>query len=180
MRKLTPKQRKFADYYLESGNATKAAIDAGYSSRYAHTNATKLLQNTTIAKYIDERMAEIESAKIAKAAEVLEYLTQVLRGQATETVTVGTGKGAVTIDDSPPSIKDRMAAGRELLKRYPDSDEMLQAQIDKAKADATVAQAKVSKLTAQDGPDKVLFVDSEDAMRQYMREHPDEYEHTSK
>ncbi|MEG0669155.1 MAG: terminase small subunit, partial [Clostridium sp.] len=29
--KLTPKQKAFADYYIELGNATEAAIKAGYS-----------------------------------------------------------------------------------------------------------------------------------------------------
>lgn len=34
-RKLTVKQQKFADYYIELGNATQAAIKAGYSKRSA-------------------------------------------------------------------------------------------------------------------------------------------------
>ena len=32
---LTLKQQKFIDYYLQSGNATKAAIEAGYSRKTA-------------------------------------------------------------------------------------------------------------------------------------------------
>lgn len=146
MRKITPKQQKFADKYIECGNATQSAIDAGYSKRYAHTNAAKLLQNTTISDYITKRMKALESEKIASANEVLQYLTSVLRGDATETITVGTGKGAYTIDDSPPMIRDRLAAGRELLKRYPGGNNLLDAQTRKAVADADMAEMQRDEL----------------------------------
>ena len=42
--KLTIKQKKFADEYIISGNATEAAIKAGYSKNYTNTNISKLLQ----------------------------------------------------------------------------------------------------------------------------------------
>ena len=48
MSRLTPKQMIFADEYIISGNATQVAIATGYSPKYANTNASKLLQNTTI------------------------------------------------------------------------------------------------------------------------------------
>ena len=32
---LTPKQKAFADYYIELGNATEAAIKAGYNEKTA-------------------------------------------------------------------------------------------------------------------------------------------------
>ena len=32
--KLTVKQKKFIDFYLETGNATEAAIKAGYSDNH--------------------------------------------------------------------------------------------------------------------------------------------------
>ena len=35
MKKLTIKQKKFADEYIISGNATQAAINAGYSEKTA-------------------------------------------------------------------------------------------------------------------------------------------------
>lgn len=34
--KLTEKQKRFADEYIKSGNATQAAIKAGYSKRTAN------------------------------------------------------------------------------------------------------------------------------------------------
>ena len=62
--KLTLKQKRFADEYIISGNATESAIKAGYSKKYANTNASKLLRNTTIKKYIDERLKILESEKV--------------------------------------------------------------------------------------------------------------------
>ena len=53
--KLNDRQKKFCDEYLIDLNATQAAIRAGYTAKYANTNANKLLQNTTIAEYIAER-----------------------------------------------------------------------------------------------------------------------------
>lgn len=69
--KLTAKQRKFADEYIKTGNATQSAIKAGYSEKYANTNANKLLQNTTIKAYIKLHLNSLSSAKIADAQEVL-------------------------------------------------------------------------------------------------------------
>ena len=67
MAKLTAKQQRFADEYLIDLNATQAAIRAGYKEKYAHTNANKLLQNTTIQQYISERKADrIERTEITQ------------------------------------------------------------------------------------------------------------------
>lgn len=56
---LTDKQKRFCDEYLIDLNATQAAIRAGYTEKYANTNASKLLQNTTISQYIGERQKEL-------------------------------------------------------------------------------------------------------------------------
>ena len=50
---MTEKQKRFCDEYLISLNATQSAIKAGYTKKYANTNASKLLQNTTIKEYIE-------------------------------------------------------------------------------------------------------------------------------
>ncbi len=122
MAKLTAKQQRFCDEYLVSLNATQAAIKSGYSKKYANTNASKLLQNTTIKKYIEKRMAEKESQLIADQNEILRYLTSVIRGKSksTEIVVEGTGDGcseARTILKEP-SEKDRLKAAELLGKRY--------------------------------------------------------------
>lgn len=86
--KLTEKQKRFADEYIKSGNATQAAIKAGYSKKYANTNVSKLLQNTTIKSYLAERMKLIDSERIMSAKEAVELLTGIGRGEVKETVVV--------------------------------------------------------------------------------------------
>lgn len=120
--KLNDRQQRFVDEYLIDLNATQAAIRAGYKEKYAHTNANKLLQNTTIKEFIEKRMAEKEKDLIASQDEVLKYLTSVLRGesQSTELVVEGTGDGCSEARTvlKEPSEKDRLKAAELLGKRY--------------------------------------------------------------
>jgi len=51
--KLTPKQKKFADEYIKTGNATQSAIEAGYSKRTAAVIATENLIKPNIKAYIE-------------------------------------------------------------------------------------------------------------------------------
>lgn len=118
MAKMTIKQQRFADEYIISGNATQSAIIAGYSQKYANTNASKLLQNTTIKNYIDERLEQLDSEKIAKQDEVLKYLTTIMRGEQTEQTLRGVGEGAQIISDIEVGAKDRIKAAELLGKRY--------------------------------------------------------------
>lgn len=94
--KLTEKQIKFVDYYIETGgNATEAARKAGYSKKTAEAIGLENLGKPRIKAAIDARLAELKSQRTADATEVLEYLTAVMRGQQMdETVVVeGTGDG---------------------------------------------------------------------------------------
>ena len=120
--RLTEKQKRFADYYIETGNATEAAIKAGYSQRTARFIGAENLTKPNIKKYIDDRLREIEDKRIAKAEEVLKYLTSVMRGEETEEVVVveGTGEGAseARIIEKQVSARDRIKAAELLGKRY--------------------------------------------------------------
>ena len=138
--KLTAKQKLFADEYIKSGNATQSAIKAGYAVKSARFTGTENLTKPNIKSYIDAKMAEIESHKIADAKEVLEYLTGVLREEETEEVIDQVNGGVIV---KKPSIKDRTAAAKELMKRYPLSDPMIKAQLRKLTADADLTEEKV-------------------------------------
>lgn len=122
MAKFTPKQKRFCDEYLIDLNATQAAIRAGYSDKYANTNASKLLQITTIKEYIAQRMAEKESELIATQDEVLKYLTAVMRGESVSEVVVveGCGEGCSQARrfEKSPDEKERLKAAELLGKRY--------------------------------------------------------------
>lgn len=140
-RKLTPKQQLFADEYIKSGNATDAAIKAGYSPKTAQQMGSENLLKPVIKSYIDAKLAEIESHKIADAKEILEYFTAVLRGETREVVVVATPTGAQEVKKAPDE-KTKLAAARELLKRYPMSDEIAKEQLRKIKAEADMAESK--------------------------------------
>ena len=147
--KMTAKQQKFVDQYIKFGNAKQAALEAGYSPKTAKQMGVENLSKPYLKAAIDERMKAMEDDTIAKAAEVLEYFTTVLRGTARETVAVATMDGVEQVDN-PPSIKDRMSAGKELLKRYPADDRMLGAQIKKLEAEADIMEAKAKRETSED------------------------------
>lgn len=155
MSKLTAKQRKFCDEYIKSGNATEAYFKAGYqikSNEAARANASRMLTKANIKEYIETRLKQLESKKLAGAREVLEYLTSVMRGEQTESV--ATAKGIY--DNVPVSAKDRISAAKELLKRYP-TDPLTKAQLRKANADARVAEARanVAERLGSEGDDKL-------------------------
>lgn len=77
---MTERQKRFADYYLETGNARQAAVKAGYSIKYAeHVKHQK-----GVKEYLKLRMAEMNGGRIASADEVLEFLTDVMRGRSTD------------------------------------------------------------------------------------------------
>lgn len=118
---LNQRQKMFADEYLISGNAEQSAIKAGYSEKYARGNAHKLVANSCIKEYIDEKLKEIESRKIADAAEVMRYLTSVMRNETKEEVPIVVNQGEyseVQMVQKDTSIKDRNKAAEMLAKRF--------------------------------------------------------------
>jgi phage terminase small subunit len=115
---LNEKRKRFADEYLIDLNATQAAIRAGYTEKYANTNAFKLLQITAIKEYIAERMAEKESELIASQDEVLKYLTAVMRGKSNASVLARSELGGDVVIEKPPDEKERLKAAELLGKRY--------------------------------------------------------------
>ena len=119
--KLNVKQKAFADYYIETGNAYQSAIKAGYSENYTKGNIIKLLENESVKNYIKEKMQQIESDRIAKAEEVLAFLSSSLRGEVVEeVVATETVDGMIkpVILKKQLSAKDRIKAAELLGKRY--------------------------------------------------------------
>ena len=120
--KLTPKQKAFADYYIELGNATEAAQKAGYKGNNLNRIASENLSKLDIKKYIEEKMKQIESNRIAKAEEVLAFLSASLRGEVLEEVVSTKSDGAGGIEPiilkKQLSAKDRIKAAELLGKRY--------------------------------------------------------------
>lgn len=118
MAQLTLKQKKFADEYIVSGNATESAIKAGYSKKTANRIGSENLSKLDIKNYIDERLAQLESEKIADQQEVLKYLSAVMRGEMTEQTLKSVGESGQVITEIDVGAKDRIKAAELLGKRY--------------------------------------------------------------
>lgn len=116
MKKLTIKQKKFADEYIISGNASEAALKAGYKNE---VSGRENLQKPTIKEYIDERLKELEQEAIANQTEVLKFLTSIMRGEQTEQTLISDGsEQGQRITNIEVSAKDRIKAAELLGKRY--------------------------------------------------------------
>lgn len=133
---LTPRQRAFADYYIETGNACEAARRAGYKD--ARTSGTKNTEVYAIKQYIADRMKPTEEKRIATAEEVLQYLTRVMLGEE---------KDQFGLD---ASLQDRTKAAQELLKRYAVADDRQRSTM--ARLDSMFAEFRLAVSTAPTAP----------------------------
>lgn len=70
--KLTERQRKFVDLYLELGNASEAAQRAGYKRSYA----PGAMRQSAVQAYLKQRRSQMP----AQPAEIVNFLTGVMRG----------------------------------------------------------------------------------------------------
>ena len=102
--KLTEKQKRFIDYYVETANATESAKRAGYSSKTAKNIGAENL--TKLNYFIQERLQQLEDNRIASQEEVLQYLTKVMRGEEKDQFGLDT------------SLQDRTKCAELLGKRY--------------------------------------------------------------
>lgn len=118
MSKLTIKQKRFADEYIISGNATEAAIRAGYAERSAQQIGAENLLKPVIKNYIDFKMEILEDKKIAKQEEILEFLSSTVRGEQKEEILRLDGNGTQVKTKIEVSMKDRIKAAELLGKRY--------------------------------------------------------------
>ena len=75
--RLTERQRRFADLYLELGNASEAAEQAGFKRSYAQGAK----RQPAVQAYMQQRLQDVRQRHIASADEVLEFLTEVMRGE---------------------------------------------------------------------------------------------------
>lgn len=104
-------------------------------------------------------MKEIESHKIMDAKEAMELLTRIARGEEKETVIVGTADGLASTTKEA-DLKTRINATKELLKRYPDNDKLVEQQIRKVKAEADIAEARAKSVdTSFSDEDRTIILD---------------------
>lgn len=104
---MNERQKRFAEYYAQSGNAAQSAVKAGYSEKYAGQNADKLLKNTNIAEYIKQLAEKAQDDRIMTAKERQALLSDIAkydgyapsdRIKAVDTLNKMTGEYIVKVD----------------------------------------------------------------------------------
>ena len=73
---VNERQKKFAEYYAQSGNTVQSAIKAGYTSDYANKLAYKLLENIGVKEYIQKLTAKETKKRVMTAEERRALLTE--------------------------------------------------------------------------------------------------------
>lgn len=119
---MTEKQRRFADYFIETGNAAEAARRAGYSPRSAKQIGEKNMTKHDVSAYIKGRLAELDASRIAAANEVMIFYTAVMRGEVKDNF----GFDA--------QLTDRLNAAKELMKRLAAVDDRQRDTLDRLDA----------------------------------------------
>lgn len=171
-RKLTPKQRKFANEFIKTNNAYQSAINAGYAKGTARNATKQLLENTGIHEYIIKKTGNVEKRESDEADEVLKNIYRISAGKEIERHYVKIDNLAKEVaggDDSiearmeymtdettitPASTKEQVAAAELWFKLSGrlknDSKDVEDQKIRKLKADADIAEAK-AKMVSDEG-----------------------------
>ncbi|TPV67402.1 terminase small subunit [Lactiplantibacillus plantarum] len=180
-RKLTPKQRKFANEFIKTNNAYQSAINAGYSKNYASVGTKKLLENVRIQNYIQQKTGDVEKHESVEADEVLKNIYRISAGKEIERHYVKIDNLAKEVaggDDSiearmeymtdettitPASTKEQVAAAELWFKLSGrlknDSKDVEDQKIRKLKADADIAEAKAKRSSKDNQQVVINFTD---------------------
>ena len=76
---MNERQKKFAEYYAQSGNTVQSAIKAGYSEKYANSDACKILENPRVAEYIKQLTQDEQNDRILTAKERQALLSDIAK-----------------------------------------------------------------------------------------------------
>lgn len=119
--KLTVKQQKFADEYIISGNATEAAIKAGYSKRTARSVGAENLTKPYIKEYINKRLNELKEERLMSVEEALIISASIARGEVQNARTKIYNHLTEKIDKEvtytiTPKIEERQRSIEHILK----------------------------------------------------------------
>lgn len=132
--KLTPKRKAFVEAY--TGNATEAALSAGYSPKTAHAIGHELLKKPEIQEALQKRMDKKINSIIADREERQAFWTEVMR-------------------DEFKDMKDRLKASELLARSEGDFLERIETQtIDCPVITVNFVEAEPGSLA---GSDSVVF-----------------------
>lgn len=118
---MNERQRRFADEYIITRNATQSAINAGYSKRTARSIGQENLTKPDILNYIKNRTEELFNERTMSVAEALALTASIARGEPQKGSSKQFDKltGQVTKDveyEYTPSIEERQKSLEHILK----------------------------------------------------------------
>ena len=106
-KQLNERQKRFAEYYAQSGNILQSALRAGYSENYANKRGHELLDNVGIAEYIKSLTDPVRKQRILTAQQRQEILSEIAldeeaarsdRIKAIDTLNKMTGEYAINVN----------------------------------------------------------------------------------
>lgn len=83
--KMTSRMKKFSEYYAQCGNTVQSAIKAGYSAKYANSDACKILENPRVAEYIRQLSEKAQDERILTAKERQVMLSDIAKDEENST-----------------------------------------------------------------------------------------------
>lgn len=119
--KLTPKEKKFCQYYVELGNGLQAVKKAGYrcsTDNTAKVKASQLLTKDNIKNEINHIMQNTLKPSIMTADEVMQHFSAIARGEEKDQFGLDIG------------ASDRIKALVELAKRTVDIENRMAGKAD--------------------------------------------------
>lgn len=75
---LTRRQERFAEEYIQCGNATEAARRAGFVNEYAY----RAMRQPAVQQYIKQLQGELMSDAVTTARETMAYLKGVMEDES--------------------------------------------------------------------------------------------------
>lgn len=157
---LLPKQAKFVTEYILSGNATQAAIHAGYSPKTASIIGQENLRKPVIASLLAQKQATI-AARQDERLEAME-LTAERVNRETARIAFFDPRKLFAPDGRPLALNEldddtaSVIVGLDVLEKYAGSgkDRVLVSRIKKYKiADKNTALERAAKILAMFGED---------------------------
>lgn len=83
---MTERQQKFCDSYIVCGNATQAAVKAGYSSKSAYSVGSRMLRNVEVQNFLKSYYKSEAKSLVATVEEIAEFWTATMTNE-TERIT---------------------------------------------------------------------------------------------
>ncbi len=111
---LNSKQQMFIDSYLQCFNATKAALDAGYSEKSAHAIGWENLRKPEIKEVVSQRLSDTAMSP----EEVIRRLGEHARGTVSPFLVQRENDNNISIDLTTPHAKANLHLIKKISQKH--------------------------------------------------------------